>query len=304
MSTAYHIPVMLHESVDILGVKPDGVYVDATLGGGGHSRAILSRLGAEGRLICFDMDSYAIANAPEDSRVTAVRSNFRFIHNYVRYLGHSSGVDGIIADLGVSSHQFDTPERGFSFRFDADIDMRMNTSSGQSAADLLNSCDEQRLADILRIYGEVENSRRTAALICSARARSPITTTAAFNAAVAPVLPAAAPHKTLAKIYQALRIEVNGEMRSLEHLLRGILASLKPGGTAAVITYHSLEDRMVKNFFRTGNIEGKDTADLYGRRRSPFTVITRKPVLPTEAEVMQNTRARSAKLRAASRSEL
>lgn len=301
MSTAYHIPVMLHESVDILGVKPDGVYVDATLGGGGHSRAILSRLGDKGRLICFDMDSDAIANAPADSRVTAVRNNFRFIHNYVRFLGHNDGVDGILADLGVSSHQFDTPQRGFSFRFDAGLDMRMNTSSGGSASDLLNTCDEQRLADILRIYGEVEGSRRAASLICSARAKSPIRTTAELNAALAPILPPAAPHKTLARIYQALRIEVNGEMRSLEHLLRGILASLRPGGIAAVITYHSLEDRMVKNFFRSGNIEGKDSADLYGRRSSPFTVITRKPVLPSEAEVMQNTRARSAKLRAAAR---
>ena len=303
MSTAYHIPVLLHESIDILGVKPDGVYVDATLGGGGHSRAILSRLGDRGRLISFDMDSDAIGNVPDDSRVTAVRSNFRFIHNYVRWLGYGTGVDGILADLGVSSHQFDTPERGFSFRFDADLDMRMNTSSGQSAADLLNNCDEQRLADILRIYGEVDGSRRAASLICSARAKAPIRTTSDLNEALSPILPAVASHKTLAKIYQALRIEVNGEMRSLGLLLRSILASLRPGGIAAIITYHSLEDRMVKNFFRSGNIEGKDTADIYGHRHSPFSVITRKPVLPSEAEVMQNPRARSAKLRAAARTE-
>ena len=248
---------MLRESVDILEVNPRGVYVDATLGGGGHSRAILSRLGPEGRLICLDMDSDAISNAPDDSRVTAVRTNFRFIHNHIRRLGHDRAVDGILADLGVSSHQFDTPERGFSFRFDAPLDMRMNTSAGESAADLLNTCDQGRLADILHIYGEVDNSRRTAALICAARQKGALRTTADLNAAVQSILPPVAPHKTLARIYQALRIEVNGEMRSLEHLLSGIARSLRPGGIAAIITYHSLEDRMVKNFFRCGNISGR-----------------------------------------------
>lgn len=304
MDTAYHIPVMLRESVDILEVNPRGVYVDATLGGGGHSRAILSRLGPEGRLICLDMDPDAVANAPQDSRVIPVRTNFRFIHNWVRLLGYDRAVDGILADLGVSSHQFDTPGRGFSFRFDAPLDMRMNSEAGESAADLINTCSEERLADILHLYGEVDGSRRVASLICSARAKSPVRTTGELNAVLAPILPAAAPHKALAKIYQALRIEVNGEMRSLGHLLRGIARSLKPGGIAAVITYHSLEDRMVKNFFRSGDPAGKESTDIYGRRPSPFTVITRKPVLPGENEVTRNTRARSAKLRAARRAEL
>ena len=294
---------MLRESVDILEVNPRGVYVDATLGGGGHSRAILSRLGPEGRLICLDMDPDAISNAPDDSRVTAVRTNFHFIHNHIRRLGHDRAVDGILADLGVSSHQFDTPERGFSFRFDAPLDMRMNTSAGESAADLLNTCDQDRLADILHIYGEVDNSRRAAALICAARQKGALRTTADLNAAVQSILPPVAPHKTLARIYQALRIEVNGEMRSLEHLLSGIARSLRPGGIAAIITYHSLEDRMVKNFFRCGNISGRQKTDIYGRRPAPFSVITRKPVLPSEAEISQNTRARSAKLRAARRTE-
>ena len=300
MSESYHIPVMLDESMELLGVVPSGVYVDATLGGGGHSRAILARLGGQGRLIAFDQDSDAIANAPKDSRITAIRANFRFIHNYIRLLGHD-GVDGILADLGVSSHQFDTPERGFSFRFDSGLDMRMNTSSGKNAADILNSYTEDSLAGIFRLYGEVEGSRRAAALVCAARKARPIETTADLNAALGSMLPPVAPHKFLAKIYQALRIEVNGEMRSLELLLRGIRRSLKPGGTAVIITYHSLEDRMVKNFFRTGNTEGRDSKDIYGRRDCPFDVITKKPVLPGEQEVMHNTRARSAKLRAARR---
>ena len=298
MSEFYHTPVLLEESMEMLGIKPSGVYVDATLGGGGHSRAILSRLGESGRLIVFDQDPEAVVNAPQDERVTAVLANFRFVHNYVRYLGYD-GVDGILADLGVSSHQFDTPDRGFSFRFDADLDMRMNTSSGQNAADILNSYDEESLAGILRLYGEVESCRKAASLICSARSIKPIKTTTDLNNALKSILPAAAPHKFLAKVYQALRIEVNGEMRCLEHFLTGTDKSLKPGGTAVIITYHSLEDRMVKNFFKTGNTEGKNTTDLRGHRYCPFDVITRKPVLPGENEIMHNTRARSAKLRAA-----
>lgn len=298
MSDIYHIPVLLEESLELLDVRPDGIYVDATLGGGGHSRAILSKLGGDGRLMVFDRDMEAIANAPDDPRVIPVRNNFRFIHNFLQYFGYGKA-DGVLADLGVSSHQFDTPERGFSFRFDTDLDMRMNTSAGMTAADLLNTCEESRLSDIFRLYGEVENSRKIASLVCAARNRARIQTTSDLNAAIGSVLPPVAPHKFLAKIYQALRIEVNGEMKSLELLLKGIARSLKPGGRAVIITYHSLEDRMVKNFFKSGNIHGKDTADIYGRRQSPFSVITRKPVLPSEQEVMRNTRARSAKLRAA-----
>lgn len=245
------------------------------------------------------MDPEAISNAPEDNRVTAIRTNFRFIHNHVRNLGYDHAVDGILADLGVSSHQFDTPERGFSFRFDAPLDMRMNPSAGIGAAEIINTYSQERLADIFHTYGEVDGSRKVAAMICAARQNEPIMTTASLNTAIAGILPPAAPHKTLARIYQALRIEVNGEMRSLEHLLRGIAASLKPGGIAVIITYHSLEDRMVKNFFRSGDILGRGTTDLYGHRNAPFTAITRKPVLPGEPEVMRNTRARSAKLRSA-----
>lgn len=302
MSGTYHIPVLLEESLEFLDIRPDGVYADATFGGGGHSRAILSRLGADGRLVVFDRDLEAIANVPDDPRVTAVRNNFRFIHNFVRYLGYGK-VDGIIADLGVSSHQFDTPERGFSFRFDSDLDMRMNTSAVMTAADLLNTYDEEKLSDIFRLYGEVDNSRKIASLICAARSRAAIKTTSDLNSAIEKILPPAARHKFLAKIYQALRIEVNGEMKSLELLLHGIEKSLKPDGRAVIITYHSLEDRMVKNFFKSGNIHGKDDADIYGRRQRPFCAITRKPVLPSESEVMRNTRARSAKLRAARRTE-
>lgn len=302
MPETYHTPVLLSESVGLLSVRPSGIYVDATLGGGGHTRAILSQLGPEGRLVVLDQDQDALDNAPDDPRVTPVRANFRFIHQVLRYLGHE-GVDGILADLGVSSHQFDTPERGFSFRFDARLDMRMNTAGGTDAATLLNTCEEDRLADILRLYGEVEHSRKVAALICAARKKSPVLTTGDLNAALESILPAIAPHKFLARIYQALRIEVNREMSSLTHLLEGIRKSLRPGGTAVIITYHSLEDRFVKNFFKTGNIEGTPATDLYGRKDCPFAVITRKPVLPSENEVMHNTRARSAKLRAARRTE-
>lgn len=298
MPDTYHIPALLNESMEILSVRPNGIYVDATLGGGGHSRAILSRLGPDGRLIAIDQDQEAVVNAPADRRVTAVRANFRFIHNIIRYLG-LEGADGIIADLGVSFHQFDTPERGFSFRFDSRLDMRMNTAGDMDAATLLNTYDEERIAGILHLYGEVDNSRRAASLICAAREKSPIITTGDLNAALGSILPAAAPHKYLARIYQALRIEVNKEMNSLIHLLTGIRRSLRPGGIAVIITYHSLEDRMVKNFLKTGNVEGSNVSDIYGRTERPFTVITKKPVLPSESEVMHNTRARSAKLRAA-----
>ncbi len=298
LAPAYHIPVLLQESVDALRINPSGVYVDATLGGGGHTREILSRLGKDGRLMVFDRDSDALANAPQDDRIIRVHNNFRFVHNFVQYHGFA-GVDGILADLGVSSHQFDTPERGFSFRFDAELDMRMNTLADKSAAQVVNTYDERALERIFRLYGEVDNSRRAAALICAARANAPIESTAALNAAIESITPALAPHKYLAKIYQALRIEVNGEMKSLEMFLNGALKSLNPSGVLSIITYHSLEDRMVKNFLKTGNIDGNDMKDIYGRRSTPLKLITRKPILPSESEIMQNTRARSAKLRAA-----
>lgn len=296
----YHIPVLLQESVSALLTDPAGVYADATFGGGGHSREILSRLSAEGRLIAFDRDADARENAPEDSRFTLIRNNFRFIRNFLLLEGYRDGIDGILADLGVSSHQFDTPDRGFSFRYEARLDMRMDAGSGtETAADVVNGRSEQELEKIFRTYGEVTDSRRIARLICRAREASPILTTTGLESAITQALPQNARHKALAKIYQALRIEVNQEMRSLEKFLCGAAESLRPGGRLAVITYHSLEDRMVKNFIRCGNVDGNEEKDIYGNVKAPLRAVTRKPVLPQEEEIGRNTRARSAKLRVA-----
>ncbi|MBS7273976.1 MAG: 16S rRNA (cytosine(1402)-N(4))-methyltransferase RsmH [Bacteroidales bacterium] len=294
----YHNPVLLKESIDSLVTTPDGKYADATFGGGGHSREILSRLSPEGRLMAFDRDQDALANAPEDSRFQLIHNNFRFIHNYT-LLNFPEGLDGILADLGVSSHQFDTAERGFSFRYDAPLDMRMNVQGGKTAADIVNSYTQEELEKILRLYGEVDNARRVAQLICSARSKAQILTTDDLDNAIAAALPAFAAHKHLARVYQALRIEVNEEMRSLEKFLLGAASSLKSGGRLCVITYHSLEDRMVKNFIRTGSVSGEENKDLFGRRLSPLEPIERKPILPSEEEIASNTRARSAKLRIA-----
>lgn len=244
----------------------------------------------------FDRDSDALANAPKDERVIVVHNNFRYVHHFVQYYGFE-GVDGILADLGVSSHQFDTSERGFSFRFDAPLDMRMNTKSKRDAKAILNEYDEEEIAKLLKLYGEVDNSRKVANLICSARAKSPITTTGELTEALKKVLPPVAEHKFLAKIYQALRIEVNGEMESLQYFLKGAERSLKPGGRLSVITYHSLEDRMVKNFIKTGSVDGNEEKDLYGRRLTTIKSVNKKPILPPDIEIAQNTRARSAKLR-------
>ena len=285
--SAYHTPVLLEESITALDIREDGVYVDATFGGGGHSREILSRLGPKGRLIAFDRDEEALANAPRDGRLTLVHGDFRFVHNFVKYHGCTS-VDGILADLGVSSHQFDTAERGFSFRFDeAPLDMRMNPHAQICAADILNSYSGEDLERIFRLYGEVEGSRRLAELIVASRGRSPLKTTQDLGRAIAPALPKFMEHKYLAKIYQALRIEVNGEMTSLEGFMKGALRSLGQGARLAVITYHSLEDRIVKNAIREGC------------RQKLLERVSRKPVLPSEEEISSNTRARSAKLRVA-----
>lgn len=297
--SGYHTPVLLEKSVTALVGDPSGIYADATFGGGGHSREILSRLSGEGRLIAFDRDRDALANKPDDKRITLIHNNFRFIHNFLLYEGYTEGIDGIIADLGVSSHQFDTPERGFSFRYDARLDMRMDTGSGVTAADIVNSRPKEELEKIFRLYGEVENSGRIAGLICSAREKSPVETTGDLEKAIDSALPQFARHKALAKIYQALRIEVNQEMRSLEKFLYGAAESLKPGGRLVVITYHSLEDRMVKNFIRSGNIDGKEEKDLFGRSLAPLKAVNRKPEVPEEEEIQANTRARSAKLRVA-----
>lgn len=298
----YHIPVLLDESVTALvGDAVSGIYADATFGGGGHSREILSRLTNAGRLIAFDRDRDALANKPDDSRLVLIHNNFRFIHNYVLEQGYGEGIDGILADLGVSSHQFDTADRGFSFRFDAALDMRMNRSARMTAADIVNGYSEEELERVLRLYGEVEGSRKMARLICQARTSATIETTGQLDKAIECMLPKFAEHKVLAKVYQALRIEVNQEMKSLEKFLAGAARSLKPGGRLAVITYHSLEDRMVKNFIRCGNVDGRVEKDLYGRTNAPLEAVNRKPILPREDEIAGNTRARSAKLRVAIR---
>ncbi len=294
----YHKPVLLQESVSGLVSNPDGHYADATFGGGGHSAAILGMLSPAGRLMAFDRDADAAANAPDDPRFILVHNNFRFIHSYT-ILNFPEGLDGILADLGVSWHQFDTAERGFSFRYSAPLDMRMNAQGSRTAADIVNSYTQDELEKILRLYGEVDGAHRVAGLIVSARAATPILTTDDLDNAIAPALPSFAQHKYLAKVYQALRMEVNDEMRSLEKFLEGAAASLKKGGRLAVITYHSLEDRMVKNFIKAGNVEGKEEKDVYGSISTPLKAVNRKPILPDEQEISENTRARSAKLRIA-----
>ena len=296
----YHNPVLLDKCVSyLIGDDRDGVFVDATFGGGGHSREILNRLSAKGRLIAFDKDQDAIDNAFKDDRLTLIRNNFRFIHNFVLEQGYSGGVDGVLADLGVSSHQFDTPERGFSFRFDAPLDMRMNVKAEKTAADIVGSYSEEDLERVLRMYGEVDGSRKAASLIVQARSQRSILTTGDLKEALQCILPERLEHKILAKVFQALRIEVNGEMRDLEKFLQGAARSLKPGGRLVVLTYHSLEDRMVKNFIRCGNISGEQKKDIYGKVDAPLEAVNRKPIGPDEDEISLNTRARSAKLRVA-----
>ena len=295
----YHTSVLLDESVSALIDSASGVYADATFGGGGHTAEILSRLSQNGRVLAFDRDSDAIANKLDDPRLTLIRSDFRWIHNHVLHQGYKEGIDGVLADLGVSSHQFDTAERGFSFRYEAPLDMRMNQEAEFNAADIVNTYEQADLEKILRLYGEVDNSRKIAQLICKARETSKIETTTDLGKAIESALPKFAEHKFLAKVYQALRIEVNQEMRSLEKFLSGAADSLKPGGKLVVITYHSLEDRMVKNFIKAGNIDGKVEKDFYGNATAPLKAVNRKPILPQEEEIAANTRARSAKLRIA-----
>ena len=296
----YHIPVLLTESISALVTNPHGTYADATFGGGGHTALLLSRLSDGGHVIAFDRDIDAIARAPKDPRLTLIHTNFRFIENYARHEGVQ--FDGILADLGVSSHQFDTAERGFSFRFeDAPLDMRMYQEARLTAEDVVNTYSEADLERILRLYGEVDGARNMARLIADARSKEAIHTTGDLDRAIARMLPKGAEHKVLAKVYQALRIEVNQEMRSLEKFLEGAARSLKPGGRLVVITYHSLEDRMVKNFIKTGNVEGQEQKDVFGRTDTPLEAVNRKPILPEESEIAGNTRARSAKLRIAER---
>ena len=293
--TVYHIPALLEQSIEGLDIKPGGTYVDVTFGGGGHSRAILSRLNAAGRLVGMDQDMDAWANRLKDDRFTFAHGNFAFLKNFLRYYG-ISGVDGIIADLGVSFHHFDALDRGFTFRGDAPLDMRMNRSASFTAKDLVNGYDEQRLAQVLYLYGELKASRRLAAAIVKAR---PLATTGDLVNVVRPLLKPAQEKKELSMVFQALRIEVNGELNALRKLLSQSLEVLNPGGRLVVITYHSLEDRLVKNFMRSGNVEGKQEKDFYGRVNTPWRVVTGKVIVPSDDEVERNPRSRSAKLRVA-----
>ena len=306
----YHIPVLLRESVDGLDIKPGGIYVDVTFGGGGHSREILSRIAGNGHLYSFDQDADAERNIgtplpdgtmPATDGFTFVRSNFRFIKNWMRYYGVEK-IDGLLADLGVSSHHFDDETRGFSFRFDAPLDMRMNKRSGKTAADILNAEEEETLADIFYLYGELKNSRRIASAVVKARQQKPIVTTHDFINVVEPLFKREREKKEMAKLFQALRIEVNHEMDALKDMLMGATELLRPGGRLSVITYHSLEDRMVKNIMKSGNTEGKINKDFFGRPDTPFKMIN-KVTLPTAEEQERNPRSRSAKLRIAEKKE-
>ena len=298
----YHNPVLLEESVDALDIMPGGVYVDATFGGGGHSREILSRMDSTARLYSFDQDADAERNIVDDDRFTFVRSNFRYLENWMRYYGIEH-IDGILADLGVSSHHFDDETRGFSFRFDAPIDMRMNKRAGKTAADILNDYTEEQLADIFYIYGELKTSRRIAAAIAKARAAKPIKTTTDLLTIVDPLMPKERQKKDLAKVFQALRIEVNREMEALKEMLTAAVRLLRPGGRLSVITYHSLEDRMVKNVMKTGNVEGKVEKDFFGRTSATMRPLQGKPITPSAEEQTDNPRSRSAKRRVGVKSE-
>lgn len=294
----YHIPALLPEVISSLQIDPDGIYVDATFGGGGHSQAIISQLSANGHLYSFDQDEDAIKRAFDDSRFTIVYSNFRYLGNFMRYYG-VNGVDGVLADLGVSFHHFDDKDRGFSFRWEGALDMRMNRKATRTAAWLLANYDESRLADIFYLYGELKNARRLAAAIVGARARQPIETVEQLLEVAKPLINPRQEKKELAQIFQALRIEVNGEIDVLKEFLRQALSVLNPGGRLAIITYHSLEDRLVKNFMRSGNLNGEIEKDFFGRNLSPFKLITSKPITPSDEEVERNPRSRSAKLRVA-----
>ena len=294
----YHIPVLLMPSVDGRNIRPDGIYADMTFGGGGHSREILSRLGDGGRLLSFDQDEDAERNIVDNPHFTFVRSNFRYLKNFLRYHGIEQ-VDGILADLGVSSHHFDDSERGFSFRGDGPLDMRMNKRAGITAADVVNNYSEERLADIFYLYGELKNSRKIASVLAKARAIQPINTIGEFLEVIKPLFGREREKKELAKVFQALRIEVNHEMEALKEMLCATAEVLRPGGRLVVITYHSLEDRLVKNMMKTGNVEGKMEKDFYGNVETPFRLVNNKVIVPSDEEIAENPRSRSAKLRIA-----
>ena len=297
-TTSYHIPALLSETINGLNIKEDGVYIDVTFGGGGHSRAILDKLGPKGRLLGMDQDLDAWGNRLDDSRFTFVHSNFSFLKNFVRYYG-IDGVDGLLADLGVSFHHFDASERGFSFRHDSALDMRMNTKSKLDARTVLATYSEEELASVLYLYGELKQSRRMASAIVKARQAGEISTTGQLVEIIAPYIKRSQEKKELAQVFQALRIEVNHEIDALKRLLEQSLEVLKPGGRLVVITYHSLEDRLVKNFMRSGNLEGKIEKDFYGRVSTPWKLINNKVITASDEEVERNPRSRSAKLRIA-----
>ena len=294
----YHVPVLLHESIDGLAIKSGGIYVDVTFGGGGHSKEILRRLDEKAHLYSFDQDPDAEKNIVNDDRFTFVRSNFRYLKNWMRYYGVDH-IDGLLADLGVSSHHFDDETRGFSFRFDAPLDMRMNKRAGATAADILNTYDEEQLADIFYIYGELKNARKIASIIAKTRNEKKIETTGDLMSATEKLFQREREKKEMAKMFQALRIEVNHEMDTLKEMLNGAKELLGEGGRLSVITYHSLEDRIVKNMMKAGNVEGKIKQDFFGRIEAPFRLINNKVIVPSDEEQQQNPRSRSAKLRIA-----
>ena len=295
----YHVPVLLNESIDGLNIQPGGIYVDVTFGGGGHSKEILTRINGNGHLYSFDQDADAERNVVANKDFTFVCSNFRYLKNWMRYYG-VEGLDGLLADLGVSSHHFDDETRGFSFRYeDAPLDMRMNKRAGKTAADIVNDYEESQLADIFYLYGELKNSRRIASALVKARATQKIVTTTDFLKAVEPLFKKEREKKEMAKLFQALRIEVNHEMDALKEMLKAATELLKPGGRLSVITYHSLEDRIVKNVMKAGNPEGKVSQDFFGRIETPFKLINNKVIIPSQEEQERNPRSRSAKLRIA-----
>ena len=297
-SSVYHIPALLDACMAGLAVQPDGTYVDVTFGGGGHSRAILERLGDKGRLYAFDQDEDACVNRIEDNRFTFVRSNFRFLKNFMRYYDVDS-IDGLLADLGVSFHHFDASERGFSFRFDGALDMRMNRRARTTAADIIESYKQEQLSDIFYLYGELRSARKIAGAVVSARRVQKIDTTTRLVEVVSPYIDKRQEKKELAQLFQALRIEVNQEMEALRRMLLSACELVRPGGRIAILTYHSLEDRLVKNFFKTGNFEGRVEKDFFGRIESPLRPVNNKVIVPDDDEVIRNPRARSAKLRIA-----
>jgi len=293
----YHQPALLHESIEGLSINPSGIYADLTFGGGGHSREILSKLNADGRLLAFDQDEDSLQNMLDDERFTLINENFRYLKNFLR-LHKALPLDGILADLGISSHQIDTPERGFATRFEGPLDMRMGRNQGATAAQMVNTYPEEKLRDVFKLYGELSNARQLAAAIIQART-TPITTTTELKEAIKSCLPSNYENKFLAQIFQAIRIELNDEMGALQTMLKQCADVLKPGGRLVIISYHSLEDRMVKNYMKSGNIEGILEKDFYGNIITPLKPVTRKPVTPESAELTSNPRSRSAKLRIA-----